>query len=808
MLWAVYTLSMVTNRSDAAPVKIMNLTEQDMLAKLLAKKNLRIHHGNYKTASYDVVNSVLCLPLWEDKGKDVYDLLVGHEVGHALYSPLELVKRFYTRFPRLPFDVLNVVEDIRIERMIQAEYPGLERSFRAGYIRLLGDNFFNLNGKDLGELNFIDKLNIHGKIGKLVKVPLDQAELAIYNKCYASETFEDVLNICGDIEKYIEQNSPDKSDLLSTVPQTSSFNKAANSSGDQEVDNNQSPTSTLQNNDSDSNDSSSQNISASKNNLETNSLDNATDTASSSANTDDDDGNNKTEDSNRKHADNSGASTASLNSKHSNDPMDRLISQTDKDFQDNLKKSIDSAADKSSRVDYFIEPSKAEVMSHVVDYKEVMTSRKRRYSYSELIDCALHADQHRLVTTRSKRYVNELVTAFNMKKAAYEYSRASISKTGVLNPNRLHSYRVDDNIFKSVTTLANSKNHGMMMFVDYSSSMQTVMPSMIEHVLNVVSFCRKLNIPFEVYGFTSPPGASAQKDTAIKGELDLSALSLFQLFSGEMTKSEYELAVKEICTQTYRSKLATGRQTSASIFSKYESLSSTPLYEMLVAAHTLVKTFRAKHKVQKMNVITISDGDGSILHTRNRDYSSLILSGMLNGRQVSCQGSYYNINNRYNTYSNLVENLRITTDSNVIGFFIPRYSFKSGIYSTIKEALSSTKLPAQNIHTNANLATATLNLAELYHKTSYVSIKGAYGFTEYFILPAAASGKLDSVETEFSEVQIPVKKQKAAVAVAVAPAAPITAKQAVTKLTSMFTSFNHANLTNRALLNQFAQVIA
>ena len=295
-----------------------------MLAKLLAKKNLRIHHGNYKTASYDVVNSVLCLPLWEDKGKDVYDLLVGHEVGHALYSPLELVKRFYARFPKLPFDVLNVVEDIRIERMIQAEYPGLERPFRAGYIRLLGDNFFNLNGKDLGELNFIDKLNIHGKIGKLVKVPLDQAELAIYNKCYASETFEDVLNICGDIEKYIEQNSPDNSHLSTTLPQTSTYNKAANSSGDQEVDNNQSPTSTLQYNDSDSNDSSSQNISASKNSLETNALDNATDTANSSANTDDDDGNNKTEDSNSKHADNSGASKASLNSKHSNDPMDRL----------------------------------------------------------------------------------------------------------------------------------------------------------------------------------------------------------------------------------------------------------------------------------------------------------------------------------------------------------------------------------------------------------------------------------------------------------------------------------------------------
>ncbi len=56
----------------------LNLQSQEYLAKLLAKENLSVQHGNYSTASFEIENRVLRLPLWADKGKDVYDLLVGH----------------------------------------------------------------------------------------------------------------------------------------------------------------------------------------------------------------------------------------------------------------------------------------------------------------------------------------------------------------------------------------------------------------------------------------------------------------------------------------------------------------------------------------------------------------------------------------------------------------------------------------------------------------------------------------------------------------------------------------------------------
>ena len=56
------------------------------LAKLLATENLTVEHRRVSTASFDVNNRVLVLPVWE-ASETVYDLLVGHEVGHALYTP-------------------------------------------------------------------------------------------------------------------------------------------------------------------------------------------------------------------------------------------------------------------------------------------------------------------------------------------------------------------------------------------------------------------------------------------------------------------------------------------------------------------------------------------------------------------------------------------------------------------------------------------------------------------------------------------------------------------------------------------------
>ena len=66
----------------------MSLTNtKSLLAKLLASENLTVEHGNFPTASMDVKNRVLRLPIWKEMSGSLYDLMVLHEVGHALYTP-------------------------------------------------------------------------------------------------------------------------------------------------------------------------------------------------------------------------------------------------------------------------------------------------------------------------------------------------------------------------------------------------------------------------------------------------------------------------------------------------------------------------------------------------------------------------------------------------------------------------------------------------------------------------------------------------------------------------------------------------
>ena len=93
---------------------------------MLATENLTVEHRKVSTAYFDVDERVLCLPIWERASSTVYDLLVGHEVGHALYTPSE-------DYSDAPKAFMNVLEDARIERMMKQTYPGLRQTFFEGY---------------------------------------------------------------------------------------------------------------------------------------------------------------------------------------------------------------------------------------------------------------------------------------------------------------------------------------------------------------------------------------------------------------------------------------------------------------------------------------------------------------------------------------------------------------------------------------------------------------------------------------------------------------------------------------------------
>ena len=110
----------------------MKIESKEKLAKLLATEDLNVQHMQVDTAYFDIKNRTLILPIWEDMPNHLYDLLVGHEVGHALFTPTN-VERLQKAYKKTSKACINIIEDARIEALVKRRYPGLRKQFFKGY---------------------------------------------------------------------------------------------------------------------------------------------------------------------------------------------------------------------------------------------------------------------------------------------------------------------------------------------------------------------------------------------------------------------------------------------------------------------------------------------------------------------------------------------------------------------------------------------------------------------------------------------------------------------------------------------------
>lgn len=184
------------------------------LAKLMATENLSVEHRKINTAKFDLKNRVLYLPLWENMSDELYDLFTGHEVGHALFTPIEGWHDSVTEEKNPNFkSFLNVVEDARIEKKIQRKYPGIRRSFLEAYRELDDMDFFGIHDLDVDEMIFIDRLNLHCKLRSNIKVKFkNDIERSFVERVENIETWEDTYKLAKEIFEYC------KDEINSNVP--------------------------------------------------------------------------------------------------------------------------------------------------------------------------------------------------------------------------------------------------------------------------------------------------------------------------------------------------------------------------------------------------------------------------------------------------------------------------------------------------------------------------------------------------------------------------------------------------------------
>jgi len=554
------------------------LAKKSILARLLARENITVEQTNHHTAFFDVEKRILGLPYWKEVGNDLYDLLVGHEIGHALHTPAEGWHESTTEIPGCPRSYVNIVEDIRIEKLVLREFPGLLGSFTRGYQDLLDRDFFGIKDEDVNKLSFMNRLNIYAKSRGLVDVRFNSKEQPYVDRAMAVETWLDVMNSCRELYAYMKEELEaarkaqeeldkllDEAGIKRPQPLPNKIIISGNKKGE------------------------------GKSEPMSEELKQAILDGEVEIEVDADSFNNPEE---TEETDTEESLPVSIGADDNAD-----VIETDSLFRAAIAKSLVDSINTGGSTLYAKGPTKAMATAITSSYEDVKKGRFKKVDSADF-----PAKQYIKFVADMKDSVTVMVKEFEMRKTARRFARARQSTKGSLDVNVLHKYKYEDNLFKQVTHLDDDQSHGMMMLIDYSGSMESILPKVIKQVLILATFCKRVGVPFEVYGFTNPYGVTRefhQRVAAAKPDLTSIGMGnthVFKLIDSSMAKKTYEEAFKALFAQTAPG----GRHWKGSL----EAMGGTPLDTSLLAMYHHIAAFKAKHNVQKMNFITLTDGAG------------------------------------------------------------------------------------------------------------------------------------------------------------------------------------------------------
>ena len=714
----------------------MHEIKRSTIARLLATENITVVQDNVTTASFDVKNRVLRLPSWSDVESYTEDHLIGHEVGHALFTPFEGWHEAVCEKGAAYKSYLNVVEDARIEKLIQRKYPGLRTPFIKSYRKLLADGFFGGQLDDINKMSLIDRINVYFKCGQSIGVKFGAEDTHWLPRIDAAETWEDVVAIVDELfdqeldkkrqsdeEKEEEQLLDDPSDAEATDWEWDMDGDGEEQSGDEEYGD------------------------------------------------EEDEGSEDDE------------TIAS-------DVGGMQGSQTDKTLRDNIASEI---MDKEySEVHHLLVDIPKNYQEHIISFKDIIS----HLNYEIDVTGDQYRDDYRKHYPRStgpdmieemgtfaygewsavnKKAVNHMVKEFEMRKSAAEYARASISKTGVIDTVKMNNYKLTDDIFKKVTILPEGKNHGFIMYLDMSGSMGEYMYETVEQTLLLAHFAKQINVPFRVYGFTSalsrmnrysddyvPPKISSTD--GYTGGVHSEGVKLLELFSDKMSRAQLSFMSKAMLANYMNIRDSKKMWDFVRKFDvsykdvKYLrqdpifNLGGTPLNHALVVGMPLAVDFRTAHRIDVLNTILLTDGCSHDLETANCDDWTFRFGSDKKLITYTCpiNKKTYRIRN-YPSRNGMQTDVLLpmykeVTGSNIIGYRIESNKTRHLVNCYMQLKGNRLGWDTEN------------DLAREYRREGWVKVDNAIGYDECFILNAKHLGiednKMEDLDADASKAKI------------------------------------------------------
>ena len=813
-------------------MEAVNKDVKTLLAKLLATEDITVVHKNMPTAYFDTKNRELGLPILKNMSGDIYDLMTLHEVGHALWtSPKDWHKIVDAdNDDDLPKSFINVTEDVRIERKIKDKYPGGRRAFRTGYEKLYRDDFFGTAKRDIQESNLADRINLHSKIGDITGLEFTEEEMEIYDLCNKAVTFDDAVEAARALYEYCK-NSENSDD--SEFDMDHNFGFGEDSEDDEEFSMaGESPV------DMESEDETESESGQSGEESEESEESESTESGNSSADqfedapvSQEDQKMDQTPvESNDESAEENSETPKEMSRKGGfgmGDVTNPMQASTVIEWEDR-KRDLNVQDGR----DYWYGNIPQSTLQNIIDYKMIIDKCAEYYSdideNGQKFQSAVYQYLNKF-EKESQKTINYMLKEFEMKKSADSYVRASIAKTGQLDMTKVHSYKYNEDLFRKVTVMPDGKNHGLVILVDWSGSMNRVIHDAFKQLMQIVWFCKRAGIQFEVYAFADhgmgdwfPEGTNVRKEFSYSnyeanpfwnykvGDITVSDHVLLNMFSSRMSKMELKRSAHYICGATlqmmgcgydhYTGKHLLSEWYEARAHEFYYArphypnglhLGGTPLNGAIATLSTLVPEYRKKNNIQNLNVVIISDGasngdGGKIEEIEEIVFDRHTYQKHKTGRMVfGTDRPDWNVVKHYvdpitkkqfkftgrdsaSETEAHISVLRARTGCNVVGFYLASSS-KNG---------SIRKNDMHWLFPNQNLDEVRKEL-----KKNRVAVADSFGYDEYYVIP---TGNM-ALETEELKVSSEMTKGRMAKA---------------------FMNHMRGKTLNRVLLNKFVQQIA
>ena len=577
---------------------MINLEVKGQLAKLLATEDLIVEHRNVDTAMFNVDTRVLTLPRWEKATNTIFDLLISHEVGHALFTPNE----DWTDKVSCPKMFVNVTEDARIESLMKRKFGGLPKTFYNGYKELYNEDFFGIGNAEPSGMQIADRVNLHFKVGNFIKIPFTQEEQVVVDQIARAKTFQEALESA---EALYALHKVEKEEKEKERVSSSSENGDGGESGKENEEGEEQTTQSEIESGGEGADDTDQEPGDSESNNEN--------TVDSSAGGDESD-------------------------------IDEDIVRTMENVEDKLKDltATNYVGDPMYLTHGKIDLNKIVIPNNIVHDRiskywdirlQLLRSQEdlkpREVEYFIQRDWGKYEESFKKFRKDIQPEVNYMVKEFECKKSADAYSRATTARTGVLDCTKLHTYKYNEDLFRKVTTLPEGKNHGLIFVLDWSGSMCDVLSNTVKQLLSLVMFCDKVGIPFDVYTFTNDYDKYdpyAHRDLGEVNTFDLGGnFNMVNILTSKVNR-------KTLTKQMGRIHMIAEMFTYGNYGAVPDNmaLSGTPLNEAILTLHEILPRFQSENNVQKVHTIILTDGEAattrSIKENEHGKYTSRFMS--------------------------------------------------------------------------------------------------------------------------------------------------------------------------------------